>query len=77
MYEEPVEEPVYEEPMYEEPPVQREQEVVSANVNFDEVVPYSLREYVYFINGKIYAKQKLPKEMEDEFKTLADTINNR
>lgn len=31
-------------------------------------IPESLKEYVYVHNGDIYAKQKLPVEMEDEFK---------
>lgn len=32
-------------------------------------IPESLRDFVYVYNGDIYVKQKLPKELEEEYKT--------
>ena len=39
-------------------------------------IPESLKEYVYVHNGDIYAKQKLPLELEDEFIFLKNSISN-
>ena len=45
----------------------------------DEVVnsiPESLKDYVYIHNGNIYAKQKLPIGLEQEFESLKNRISN-
>lgn len=38
-------------------------------------IPEPLKEYIYIHNGNIYAKQKIPKELEEEFEILTQKIN--
>ena len=39
-------------------------------------IPESLKDYVYVHEGKVYAKQKLPVELEEEFLEFQKQINN-
>lgn len=40
------------------------------------IIPESLKEYVYVHDGKVYAKQKLPVELEEEYKRLQGRLKN-
>ena len=51
------------------------------NSNSDELngcrIPDSLKDYVYVFNGKVYAKQKIPTNLETEFIAFKEKFNNR
>lgn len=36
-------------------------------------VPITLLEYLYIVDGKVYPKQKLPKELEEEYEKFQNT----
>ena len=38
-------------------------------------IPESLRDFVYIHNGNVYANQKIPKELEEEFETYCILVN--
>ena len=38
-------------------------------------IPESLKDFVYVYDGKVYAKQKLPRELEEEYKNFKKSIN--
>lgn len=39
-------------------------------------IPESLKDYVYIHNGEVYAKQKLPKELEEEYNKFQEKLKN-
>ena len=45
--------------------------------NLDYPIPESLKEYVYVYNGNVYANQKLPKELEEEYDNFINSLNNK
>ena len=45
------------------------------NIGYE--IPESLKDYVYIYNGNIYAKQKLPRGLETEYKDFINSINNK
>lgn len=51
-------------------------ELLNINTNeSDYSIPESLRDFVYAYNGNVYAKQKLPKELEEEYESFVKKIN--
>lgn len=53
--------------------IQRRNEIDDAEL---EHVPDSLKEYVYFVDGKVYAKQKIPKDLEEEYTKFEKEYNS-
>ena len=45
------------------------------NIGYE--IPESLKDYVYIYNGNVYAKQKLPRGLETEYKDFINSINNK
>ena len=40
-------------------------------------IPESLKEFVYIYNGNVYVKQKLPKELEEQYEQFVRKVNVR
>lgn len=45
------------------------------NIGYE--IPESLKDFIYISNGNVYAKQKLPRELETEYKDFINLINNK
>ena len=41
-----------------------------------DLIPESLKDYVYIHNGEVYAKQKLPKELEEEYNKFQEKLKS-
>lgn len=52
--------------------------LLNTNINkSDYPIPESLKEFVYVHNGIVYPKQKLPKELEEEYESFVNEVNVR